>query len=50
MSPQQVESLMDTLFSLAERRNLEALSKFDFIGIGHSYLRSHRAKGHKEQG
>jgi hypothetical protein len=32
MSPQQVDSLMDTLFFLAEIRNLEALSKFDFIG------------------
>jgi len=38
MSPQQVDSLMDTLFFLAEIRNLEALRKFDFIGIGHSYL------------
>ncbi len=44
MSPQQVDSLMDTLFFLAEIRNLEALRKFDFIGIGHSYLWSHRAK------
>jgi len=44
MSPQQVDSLMDTLFFLAENRNLDALRKFDFIGIGHSYLRSHRAK------
>jgi hypothetical protein len=38
MSPQQVDSLMETLFFLAEIRNLEALRKFDFIGIGHSYL------------
>ena len=44
MSPQQVDALMDTLFFLAEVRNLEALRKFDFIGIGHAYLRSHRAK------
>jgi len=44
MSPQQVDALMDTLFFLAEIRNLEALRKFDFIGIGYSYLRSHRAK------
>lgn len=44
MSPQQVDSLMDTLFFLAENRNLDALRKFDFIGIGHSYLRSHRAE------
>jgi hypothetical protein len=44
MSPQQVDSLMDTLFFLAEIRNLDALRKFDFIGIGHAYVRSHRAK------
>lgn len=44
MSPQQVDSLMDTLFFLAEIRNLEALRKFDFIGIGDSYLWSHRTK------
>jgi len=44
MSPKQVDSLMDTLFFLAEIRNLDALRKFDFIGIGHAYLRSHRAK------
>ena len=44
MSPQQVDSLMETLFFLAEMRNLEALRRFDFIGIGHSYLWSHRAK------
>jgi len=43
MSPQQVDSLMDTLFFLAEIRNLEALRKFDFIGIGHSYLWRPRA-------
>jgi len=48
MSPQQVDSLMDTLFFLAEIRNLEALRKFDFIGIGNSYLLSHRAKRTKE--
>ena len=42
MSPQQVDSLMDTLFFLAEIRNLDALRKFDFIGIGHAYLWSHR--------
>ena len=42
MSPQQVDALMDTVFFLAEIRNLEALRKFDFIGIGHGYLRSHR--------
>ena len=44
MSQQQVDALMDTLFFLAEIRNLEALRKFDFIGIGHAYVRSHRAK------
>ena len=44
MSPQQVDSLMDTLFFLAEIRNLDALRKFDFIGIGHAYLQSHRTK------
>ncbi len=44
MSPQQVDSLMETLFYLAEIRNLEALRKFDFIGIGHSYLKSHRVR------
>lgn len=44
MSPQQVDSLMDTLFFLAENRNLDALRKFDFIGIGHAYLRSHRVQ------
>jgi len=48
MSPQQVDSLMDTLFFLAEIRNLDALRKFDFIGIGHAYLRSHRAKHSSE--
>ncbi len=48
MSPQQVDSLMDTLFFLAEIRNLEALRKFDFIGIGQSYLWSHRAKRSSE--
>jgi len=48
MSPQQVDSLMETLFFLAEIRNLEALRKFDFIGIGHSYLWSHRDKRAKE--
>jgi hypothetical protein len=48
MSPQQVDSLMETLLFLAEIRNLEALRKFDFIGIGHSYLRSHRAKATSE--
>ena len=42
MSAQQVDSLMDTVFLLAEMRNLEALRKFDFIGIGHSYLWRHR--------
>lgn len=42
MSTQQIDSLMDTVFLLAENRNLEALRKFDFIGIGHSYLRRHR--------
>jgi len=44
MSPQQVDSLMDTLFFLAEIRNLDALRKFEFIGIGPAYLRSHRPK------
>jgi len=44
MSPQQVDTLMDTLFLLAEIRNLDALRKFDFIGIGQSYLWRHRAK------
>ena len=48
MSPQQVDSLMDTLFFLAEIRNLEALRKFDFIGIGNAYLWSHRATRAKE--
>lgn len=43
MSPQQIDSLMDTVFLLAESRNLEALRKFDFIGIGYSYLWPHRA-------
>jgi hypothetical protein len=42
MSPQQVECLMDAIFFLAEIRYLEALRKFDFIGIGYSYLLSHR--------
>jgi len=44
MSQQQIDMLMDTLLFLAETRNLEALRKFDFIGIGYSYLWSHRAK------
>ena len=44
MSRQQVDTLMDTLFFLAEIRNLDALRKFDFIGIGHAYIRSHRRK------
>ena len=48
MSPQQVDSLMDTLFFLAEIRNLDALRKYDFIGIGHSYLRQHRTKPSSE--
>ncbi len=48
MSPQQVDSLMETLFFLAEIRNLEALRKFDFIGIGHAYLWSHRVQRAKE--
>ena len=48
MSPQQVDSLMETLFFLAEIRNLDALRKFDFIGIGHAYLRSHRAQRDSE--
>ena len=38
MSAQQINALMDTLFYLAEIRNLDALRKFDFIGIGYSYL------------
>jgi len=42
MSAQQVDALMDTVFLLAEMRNLEALKKFDFIGIGRSYLWRHR--------
>jgi len=46
MSPQQVDSLMDMLFFLAEIRNLEALRKFDFIGIGHSYLWRDRTAQH----
>lgn len=45
MSPQQVDSLMDTVFFLAESRNLDALRKFDFIGIGRSYLWRHQAGG-----
>jgi hypothetical protein len=49
MSPQQVDSLMNTLLFLAESRNLEALRKFDFIGIGHSYLWSHRAQPTREK-
>jgi len=49
MSPQQVDSLMDTLFLLAEIRNLEALRKFDFIGIGHSYLWRDRARRGNEK-
>jgi len=44
MSTQQVDSLMNAVLFLAEIRNLEALRKFDFIGIGHGYLRSHRTK------
>jgi hypothetical protein len=48
LSPQQVDSLMDTLFFLAEIRDLDALRKFDFIGIGHAYLRSHRAERIRE--
>lgn len=44
MSPQQVDSLMDTVFFLAEIRNLDALRKYDFIGIGDSYLLRHRTK------
>lgn len=44
MSAQQVDALMDTLFYLAEIRNLDALRKFDFIGIGYSYLWPHRAR------
>jgi hypothetical protein len=44
MSPQQVDSFMDTLFFLAEIRNLDALRKYDFIGIGDAYLRRHRTK------
>ena len=42
MSPQQVDSLMDAVLFLAEIRYLKALRKFDFIGIGHSCLLSHR--------
>ena len=48
MSPQQIDSLMDTLFFLAEIRNLDALRKFEFIGIGHSYLWRDRAKQSSE--
>jgi hypothetical protein len=48
MSPQQVDSLMETVLFLAEIRNLDALRKFDFIGIGHSYLWRHRAKPSSE--
>ena len=44
MSAQQVDALMDTLFYLAEIRILDALRKFDFIGIGYSYLWRHRAR------
>jgi len=44
MSAQQIDALMDTLFYLAEIRNLDALRKFDFIGIGYSYLWRQRAK------
>jgi hypothetical protein len=44
MSQQQVDMLMETVLFLAEIRNLEALRKFDFIGIGHAYLHSHRRK------
>jgi len=48
MSPEQVDSLMDILFFLAETRNLDALRKYDFIGIGHSYLRRPRTKPSSE--
>jgi hypothetical protein len=44
LSAQQVDALMDALFFLAEIRDLESLRKFDFIGIGESYLWSHRPK------
>jgi len=44
MSQQQADLLMETVLFLAEIRNLEALSKFDFIGIGHAYLHNHRRK------
>ena len=44
ISPQEVDALMDTLFFLAEIRNLDALRKFEFIGIGDSYLWNHRAR------
>jgi hypothetical protein len=48
MSPQQVDSLMNTLLLLAESRDLEALRKFEFIGIGQSYLWRHRARSTSE--
>lgn len=44
LSPQQIDSIMDTVFFLAEIRDLDAPRKFDFIGIGDSYLWRHHAK------
>ena len=44
MTQQQVDMLMETVLFLAEMRNLDALRKYDFIGIGHAYLHSHRGK------
>jgi hypothetical protein len=44
MSPQQVDSLMDTLMFLAEIRDLESLRKYDFISIGRAYLRRNHAQ------
>ena len=44
MSQQQADLLMETVLFLAEIRNLDALRKFDFIGIGHAYLHTHRRK------
>ncbi len=44
MSPQQIDSFMDTLMFLAEIRDLESLRKYDFISIGRDYLRRNHAR------
>jgi hypothetical protein len=39
MPPEQVETLLESVLQLAAARNLEALSRYDFICVGNAILR-----------